>query len=140
MSPAQKKNGTDRDLIIQSLMLVMTNAENDFTSFRTKDIDTFVKDSSEQSLEKIDTLKEAMDKFDSSFEEVKIPVTSIPMILYSGYRVVKDKKSFSKLVSCINEFLDGYDTNEEYKQFVMSGTGASQNVKGRLNYWKELIK
>ena len=140
MSSAQKKNGTDRDLIIQSLMLVMTNAENDFTSFRTKDIDTFVKDSSEQSLEKIDTLKEAMDKFDSSFEEIKIPITSIPMILYSGYRVVKDKKSFSKLVSCINEFLDGYDTNEEYKQFVMSGTGASQNVKGRLNYWKELIK
>ena len=84
VSPTQRKNGTDRDLIIQSMMLILTNQENDYTSFRTKDIDLFIMDHSDEALEKVDTLKEAMDKLDASFEEIKIPSTSVPMVLYSG--------------------------------------------------------
>lgn len=140
MTKAQRKNGTDRDIIIQTLMLIKTNQDNDFTSFRTKDVDAFVIDYSEASLEKIDILKEAMDKFNSSFKEIKIPVTSIPMVLYSGYRISKDKKSFSRLVELINEFLNGYETNEEYKKFVQAGTSSSENVRGRFEYWKNLIR
>lgn len=140
VTPTQRKNGTDKDLIIQTLMLMLTNQENDFTSFRTKDIDAFIKYHSEDALEKVHVLKDAMDRLDSAFEEIKIPVTSIPMALYSSYRVTKDKKSFGKLVEIINEFLNGYDDNEEYKQFVMSGTSSSDNVKGRLNWWRNKIK
>lgn len=140
MTNAQRKNGTDRDLIIQTLMLIETNQNNDFTSFRTKDIDLFVTDHSDDCLNKIDTLKESMDSFDKEFETIKMPVTSIPMVLYSGYRVTKDKKSFTKLVDIINKFLNDYDTNEEYKKFVQSGTSASENVRGRLDYWRGLVK
>lgn len=137
----QRKNGTDRDLIIQTLMLIETNSENDFTSFRTKDIDVFVADHSDNiESSKIEMLRSAMDKFDESFEEIKILVTSVPMVLYSGYRIIKDKKSFSKLVELINEFLVGYENNEEYKQFVQSGTSSSENVRGRMDYWRELIR
>ncbi len=140
VTPTQRKNGTDRDLIIQSLMLICTNQEKDFTSFRAKDIDIFVQDYADESLSKIDALKEAMDKFDEAFDEIKIPITSIPMVLYSGYRITKDKKSFSRLIELINEFLVGYDTNEDYKQYVQSGTSSSENVRGRLNYWRDIIK
>lgn len=140
LSAAQKKNGTDRDLIIQTLMLIETDDETDFTSFRSKDIDVFITDHGDECIEKADILTEVFDKFDSSFETIKIPVTSIPMILYSGYKVYKNKKSFSKLVELIIQFLDGYNENEEYKQYVQSGTSSSENVKGRFEYWKELIK
>ena len=140
VTPTQRKNGTDRDLIIQTMMLVLTNQDNDYTSFRTKDIDAFINDHSEEALKKVDVLKDAMDKFDAAFEEIKIPVTSVPMVLYSGYRIIKDKKSFSKLVDLINEFLNGYNENEEYKQFVMSGTSSQENVRGRLDWWREKIK
>ena len=81
-----------------------------------------------------------MDKLDTAFEEIKIPSTSVPMVLYSCYRVTKDKKSFTKLVEIINEFLNGYDDNEEYKQFVQSGTGSQQNVRGRFDWWREKIR
>lgn len=82
-----------------------------------------------------------LDKFDESFDStVKIPVTSIPQILYSGYRIVKDKKSFTRLVEKIFEFLTGYDANEEYKQFVLNGTGSKENVKGRFDYWRKIVK
>lgn len=140
MTNAQRKNGTDRDLIIQTLMLIETNQNNDFTSFRTKDIDLFVMEHGDECVDKIDTLKETLDSFDSAFEKIRIPVTSIPMVLYSGYSVKKSKKSFTKLVDIINKFLNDYDTNEEYKKFVQSGTSASENVKGRLDYWKSLVK
>ena len=90
--------------------------------------------------EKIDVLKEGMDKLDAAFEEIKIPSTSVPMVLYSCYRITKDKKSFTKLVEIINEFLNCYDDNEEYKQFVQSGTGSQQNVRGRFDWWREKIR
>lgn len=140
VTPTQRKNGTDRDLIIQTLMLICTNNENDFTSFRNKDIDVFVIDRGDESLEKVSTLSDAMDSFNENFDEIKIPVTSIPMVLYSGYRIKRDKKSFSKLVEIVNEFLSGYDANEEYKQYVQSGTSAQENVLGRLNWWRERIR
>ncbi len=140
VTPTHRKNGTDRDLIIQTLMLICTNNENEFTSFRNRDIDVFVQDYSDASLEKVNTLTEAMDSFNESFDEIKVPVTSIPMVLYSGYRVKKDKKSFSKLVEIVDEFLNGYDLNEEYKQYVQSGTSAQENVRGRLDWWRERIR
>lgn len=140
MSKTLRKNGTDRDMIIQTLMLIETNQDNDFTSFRTKDIDTFVMDYSESVLTKVEVLKESLDKFNDAFNEIKIPVTSIPMVLYSGYRITKDKKSFSRLVEIINEFLNGYDENQEYKTYVQSGTSSSENVRGRFDYWRNLIR
>ena len=141
MSKTQRKNGTDRDTIIQAMMLISSNQEQEFTSFRTKDIDIYVADYADQYLDRADTLKEAMDRFNESFDsEVKIPSTSIPQILYSGYRIVKDKKSFSRLAEKISEFIATYDSNEEYKQYVQSGTGSRENVKGRFDYWRGIVK
>ena len=140
MSPTQCKNGTDKDTIVQTFMLIATNQENDFTSFRVKDIDTFVTDYADQYLDKADTLKGAMDRFNESFDEIKIPVTSLPQILYSGYRVIKDKKSFTRLADKVADFVANYDYNEEYKQFVQSGTGSKENVNGRFQYWRGIVK
>lgn len=107
----------------------------------SKDIDVFVAEYADTiGTEKIDMLRTAMDKFNEVLENTKIPVTSAPMVLYSGFRVMKDKKSFSKLVETVNDFLDGYDLNEEYKQFVQSGTSGSENVKGRLDWWRNKIR
>lgn len=141
ITPTQRKGGTDRDIIIQTMMLMKTNNEHEFVSFKSKDMDVFVRDYADNiSDEKIEILKTAMDKFDEAFEEIKIPITSLAMILFSGYRIVKDKKSFSKLVDTINDFLANYDTNEEYRQFVLNGTGQAVNVRGRLSYWRNLIR
>lgn len=142
MTKAQHKNGTDRDIIIQTFMLIQTNQNEDYTSFRSKDIDSFVTDHSDSIPEdKVNSLREAMDKFNAAFEsELKVPVTSIPMILFSGYRVTKDKKSFTKLVDVVNEFLNSYETNEDYKQYVMSGTSSSENVSGRFDWWRDRIR
>ena len=141
LSNTQRKNGTDRDLIIQTLMLISTNQTDDFTSFRTNDMDSFVINHGDASLEKVETLKAALTSLNKAFEdEVKIPVTSVPMILYGAYRITKDKKSFSTFVEKVKEFLNNYDSNEVYKQFVQSGTGSKENVRGRFDYWREIVR
>lgn len=142
VTPTMHKNGSDRDIIIQTLMLISTNQENDYTSFRSKDMNAFITEHGDESIEKINTLIEALDKLDESFDEdeLKIPSTSIPMILYSAYRITKDKKSFSRLVEEIKSFIDGYDSNDYYKQFLQSGTSSQENVRGRFEYWKNIIR
>ena len=141
MTKSQRKNGTDRDVIIQTFMLIESGQDQDFVSFRNKDIDVFVSDRADKiSGNTFVALQEAMDALDGAFDTIKIPVTSVPMVLYCAYRVKKDKKSFTKLVDIINKFLADYGTNEEYKQYVTSGTSGSENVRGRFDYWKGLIK
>lgn len=140
MSKTQRKNGTDKDTIIQTLMLIATNQENDFTSFKAKDINTFVTDYADNYITCNETLVDAMDRLDESFESLKIPTTSLPMVLYASYKITKNKKSFSALVDKIIEFLDNYDSNEEYKQYVQSGTGSKENVRGRFEYWRNIIR
>ncbi|MCI8464758.1 MAG: DUF262 domain-containing protein [Lachnospiraceae bacterium] len=141
VTKTQRKNGTDRDLIIQTFMLMETNQDQEFLSFRTKDIDVFVSEYSDRITdENVGMFKTALDRFHESFEQIKIPVTSIPMILYSGYRILKEGKSFSKLTDLVNEFLNHYDTNEAYRKYVTSGTSSIENVKGRVEYWEGLIQ
>lgn len=95
MTKTQRKNGIDRDIIIQTMMLILTDQNNNYTSFRSKDVDVFIMKHSEECIEKVGTFKEALDSFNAAFDTIKIPVTSIPMVLHAGYCVKKGKKSYT---------------------------------------------
>ena len=143
LSPAQRKNGFDREIIINTFMLIATNQENDFTSFKNKDVDVFIRDYADGVLDKADLLKDAMDKLDENFDELKVKQLNIPMILYVSYRCLKDKKSFSKLVEHIVKFVADYndpDKLQDYKAYCQSSTTSSENVRGRLDYWRGVIR
>lgn len=140
---SQRKNGFDREIIVNTFMLIATNQENDFTSFRNKDVDAFVKNYADSVINKSDLLKEAMDKLDENFDELKIKQLNIPMILYVSYKCIKDKKSFSRLVEKINQFVTDYndaDKLQDYKTYCQSSTTSSDNVRGRLDYWRKIIR
>lgn len=82
MSKTQRKNGTDRDTIIQAMMLISSTQEQEFTSFRTKDIDSYVTDYADQYIDRADTLKEVLDKFDESFDST----VKFVYVVYSIFR------------------------------------------------------
>ena len=138
-SKTQRKNGTARDVIVQTIMLISTNQDNDYTSFRTKDIDKFVIENAEK-FNNFDILEEAMTRLDNAIENIKIASTSIPMMLYAAYKIHKDKKSFEKLIDEIVKFCDEYDNNIEYKKFLEQGTTNSVNVRGRFDYWRNIVR
>ena len=136
LTDAQYKKDVQRDLVRETLMLVNTDEENDFTSFRAKDIDSFVVWYAENiNAADISTLTDVLDTLNTG-DTIKVKSTSIPMILYAGYKCLKDSKDFRKFSAAVDEFIENYDSNEAYKQLVQSGTTASAGVKARLQYWK----
>ena len=139
LSAAQYKKDVQRDLIRETLMLINTNEENDFTSFRAKDIDSFVVWYDENiNAADISTLTDVLDALNTG-DTIKVKSTSIPMILYGGYKCLKDSKDFRKFSAAVDEFIENYDVNEEYKQLVQSGTTSSAGVKARLQYWNNVV-
>lgn len=141
LSPAQRKKDLDRDIIRQTLMLIETNKDNDYTSFKNNHINDFIKMYQENiDYSKIDILKKGLDEFDKAMTEININSSSLPMVFYSCYRCIKDNKDFNKLIAKIKEFQDTYDSNDEYKQYCLQGTGNSINVRGRLEYWRDKIR
>lgn len=143
-SKSSIKSDANRDWIIQAMMLLETTSEHQYTDFRKKNIDEFVHydmDNVDQNI--YDILSTAIDKLGAAYEDVevlKIPTTSVPMILYAAAKVVKNKGSFTKFVEVLNDFLENYDDNEEYKAFVGSGTSGKESVSARYEYWKGLVK
>ena len=141
LSKTQLKRDLQRDIVREVLMLTETNNENDYASFKARDIDNFVVWYADNiNDEKIEFVRQSLDKLNESFDELKINVLSVPMIVFAGYRVIKDKKSFSKLVDAISKFVDTYDTNDDYKKYCQGGTAQQPNVRCRLDYWRNIIR
>lgn len=150
LSPAQFKKNVDRDMVIQILMLCEASDEYDFGSFKNNDMNKFIthyndlivtEESKEKTLAKITVIKEALDKLDEEFEEsVKIKTTSLPMVCYGMYRILMDSKDLTKYLEWVHNFLDTYDSNEEYLSYCGSGTASAEMVKGRLSYFRNAIR
>lgn len=141
MSPAQIRKDVNRDMIRETLMLINTNEYQDFTSFRTKDINDFIAWYDQNIIQAdVDFLRGALDKLDESIEELKIKPTSIPMMLYAAYQCVKEKKDFATFALMVSDFSNNYDSNEKYAAiFAGGGTASSESVNKRFQYWKNLV-
>lgn len=154
-TPAMRKGSSDREAIIQTLMLIETNDKNDFTSFKQTDVDTFIMQYTNGIDEKkISALKSALNSLDEisdSFKTekeiekgekgtIKMPITLLPFILYSSYRVKKDAKSFSKLAEKTIDFVKNYEAQTEYRAMLGGGTTDKNSVRKRYDYWRNIIK
>lgn len=141
LGDTQKKKDLDKDLIIETLMLIESNAENDYTCFKSKNINEFIITYQDHiDYEKIELVKQALDKLNSELGEIKIKHLSIPMIIWGMYTVIKSKKSVTKYIAWVNNFIENYNTNEEYLQYCNSGTSSSASVTGRFQYFKNAVK
>ena len=146
ISTAQLKSSNDIAIILETLMLIYTvksqEKNYDFLSFRKKDKENFIQylneNFNEDVIMKLDDALTDLDKFIEENENVKLPRTSIQMIIYAIYKVKKDHKSVEKLLTKVKEFIDNYDKNEEYKSNIMSGTSGRESVTYRYKYWRNI--
>ena len=106
LTKAQIIKGFDRDVIILALMLICSTNGDDYTSFRSEDINDFVRNHGKDALNQIDTLKTAMDNLNTLYEDEKkigFKQTTVPMIIYCCYRCVVENKSFDALKEIFTE-------------------------------------
>ncbi len=142
LTPAQLKSSVDLSIAMEILMLSEISNEYDFGSFRRDDREKFIQYYNDKvNVEKIEIIRQGLDKLDKSFDEkIKINKTTISFICYGAYRIIKDNKSFEKFMESVNNFLENYDSNDEYKTFTQQGTSSAESVKGRLEYWRNIIR
>ena len=141
-TPSQRKKDEDKDIVRQVLMLSEMSNEYDFGSFRNEDINKFIERyNGNINYGKVETIKEAMTALDTAFETISVNKVTVPILLYGYYRIVKDKKGMQKWNDWVKNFIETYDTNEEYKQYCNgSGTASAEMVKGRLQYFRDAIR
>lgn len=150
LSKAQYKRNVDRDTIIQILMLCEMSNGYKFNSFRNKDMNNFItyynnliddNEKKEKTINNVNLIEKALDTLDNDFaNKTKIKSTSLSLICYGMYKIIKDKKSSKKYLQWVHNFLDNYDKNEDYLVYCGSGTASSEAVKGRLSYFSNAIK
>ena len=150
LTKAQYKKNFDRDTVIQILMLCEMSNEYDFGSFKNDDMNRFIvyynelladSDKREQVLAKVDIIKDALDRLDDEFKDsIKIKNNSLSLCVYGMYRIIKDKKGTQKYLDWMKNFIETYNTNEQYLVFCSSGTANAENVKGRLQYFRDAIR
>lgn len=145
-TPAQRKNATDRDCILQALMLIETNKDHSYTSFSSNEMDKFATMYSEAMNEgRLATLEDALkslgESLESESDKMKIKPSTIPFVIYGAYKVKKDKSvGFGKYYNLVKDFVKNYDSNKEYTDLLQSGTSSSDSVQARLDYWNNKIK
>ena len=141
-TPTQRKKDEDKDIVRQVLMLSEMSNEYDFGSFRNEDMNKFIERyNGNINYGKVETIKEAMTALDMAFDTISVNKLTVPILLYGYYRIVKDKKGMQKWNDWVKNFIETYDTNEEYKQYCNgSGTASSEMVKGRLQYFRDAIR
>ena len=142
LSPAQLKSSVDQAIVLETLMLCEQSKDYDFGSFSKKDKEKFILYYNDNvNEEKIGLIKQGLDKLDEAFDEnVKIPKTSLSFICYVLFRTIKDKKNTRKAIDIIKDFLNNYESNDEYKSFIVQGTSSAESVKSRLNYWRNIVR
>ena len=129
-------------IALEVLMLSEISNEYDFGSFSRTDREKFIQYYNDKvNADKNSIIIQSLDKLDGAFDEdVKIPKTSISMIIYGMYRILKDNKSTEKYIAAVKDFLENYDSNGVYIKFTKEGTSHAENVKGRLDYFRNMVK
>lgn len=150
LTKAQYKKNLDRDTVIQILMLCEMSNDYDFGSFRNDDMNKFIvyyndlisnEETKDKTLAKVDIIQKALDKLDEEFtESVKIKNTSLALCVYGLYCNIKNSKSTTKYMAWLHNFIETYETNEAYLVYCSKGTASAENVKGRLQYFKDALK
>lgn len=140
MTEAQLKSSAEQSIALEVLMMTEMNDEYDFGSFNKRDKEKFIECYNEiVDFDKVNLIKDALDKLDDAFDEVKIPKTTVPFVIYAAYKVMEEGKDFDKFVKVAKGFLENYDNNEEYKSMLTNGTSSSESVKFRIDYWKNVV-
>lgn len=142
LTGAQLKSSVDLSIAVEILMLCEIDNGYERPSFRKTDREKFIQYYNDKvDAKQIETIRKALGNLNDALDDdIKINKTSISFISYAGYEIIRKKKSFSKFVDSIKDFLKNYDKNEKYKSFIQQGTSSGESVKARLNYWDDIVK
>ena len=147
LTEKQLNDSVDVDIIIESLMMIDSNKDRELKSFTAGEKRKFAqyysekfKEEPDNQYEKMDKISEGLNRLGNHFEkDTKMPKLLMPLCIYGMYRMIKDNKSFEKYFNWLDDFLAGYENNEEFLQYCNSGTTSAAKVQGRFQYFRSAM-
>lgn len=125
----QLKKSEDETVILQTMMIL---SDFDFKNFSFKEIERFLQETDLETIKKTkDIIIANLDVLDGFIGEKQknLKKINLPMVLST---VRNDEDWKNKLV----DFLENYESKEDYRQFCQGSTSQKEMVLGRLNYFK----
>lgn len=133
------KSAADRDIIRQVLFMTET-AKYPMTSFRTKDMDEFIKYYNDNiDADKIAIVKQALEKLAELNEDIKFTKLMIPIVIFGMYKSIKDKRSTEKYLNFVKEFSQNYENYQDFTKYTQTGTASHDMVIGRIEFIKKIV-
>lgn len=147
---AKIKSNGDRDLVRQTLMLIENGNGFELNSFRKDDMKKFIvyynnalesEETRGAVIERSNILKNALNKLNEKYPDgLRSNLSSVPMIIYGLYKTIKDHKSTEAYFGWLDEFIANLASNEEYLQYCKVGTAGKDNVLGRYEYFRNVLR
>lgn len=130
LTVGQIRKGEDLSVILQAAMLI---SGYDFKSFSGAEMLKFAE---ECDISLIKALRTACDELDAVIPEKQklLKKISLPMVI----AVAAEHDNVEEFGRKLGGFFDGYESNEEYRQYCMTSTARRENVMGRWEYFKNL--
>lgn len=131
LTSGQIRKGEDLAVILKAAMLISGKEFKDFGG------DEMIAFAEECDLAIIYKLRNTCDKLNAVVPEKQkyFKKISLPMIIAVASENVKDMGRFWEK---LEKFFEGYEDNDEYKQYCQGATASRQNVLGRWEYFRKL--
>lgn len=141
ISKKDRYSDKNRNVAREVLMLSEYSKNYNIPGFNSPNIAHFLRYYNDKiNEEKVNQIKQAMDKLDESFDEINVNLISAPFVIYSVYWCIRNKKSVSSCIEWLKTFESELSSSEEYNQYCVAGVNSKKNVMGRLNFFKNAIR
>ena len=92
-------------------------------------------------VENVIAVSDALDKLNEHYtKKVKMSKTILSLAIYGVCKAQIEGKDLTKYFEWLDNFIATYKEDEEFMQFCKQGTANAANVKGRLDYFNNIIE
>lgn len=142
LTKTQFINTTEISIVLEALMLMEFGEDCGFESLRNTDKIKFVtKCNSTLNVENVIAVSDALDKLNEHYtKKVKMSKTILSLAIYGVCKAQNEGKDLTKYFEWLDNFIATYKQDEEFMQFCKQGTANAANVKGRLDYFNNIIE
>lgn len=142
LTKRQLITSTEISIVLEALMLMEFGEDCGFESLRNTDKIKFVtKCNSTLNVENVIAVSDALDKLNEHYtKKVKMSKTILSLAIYGVCKAQIEGKDLTKYFEWLDNFIATYKEDEEFMQFCKQGTANAANVKGRLDYFNNIIE
>ena len=133
ITPSMHRSATDRDIIVQTLMLIESSNKNyELQSFNTHAINNFISWYNDNMNDDVITqLKETIGILGNKIHSISMKNTTTPFMLYAAYKTVDNDADMDAFIKKVYDFIASYKSNTAYTDILQHRRGRSLHLGQR---------